>query len=128
MTERVRGEVERLVYCGDETATPSCRLRVPGKHDLVSLMGSLPGIQPGERLELDGCCLITLSTGFSSRWRAAQEKVQSPSSDSTAYGDHRSPTAGRTTANHGSRYDVVTPDRMVATFGTASGCGQFKPE
>ena len=72
MTESVRGEVERLVYSGDETGYTVCRLRVPGEHDLVTVVGSLPGIQPGERLELEGRWLNHPKYGFSYRWRAAQ--------------------------------------------------------
>ncbi len=53
-TERLRGEVERLVYSGDETGYTVCRLRVPGQRDLANVVGSLPGIQPGEQLNLEG--------------------------------------------------------------------------
>ena len=53
-TEKVQGEVERLVYSGDETGYTVCRLRVASQRDLVTVVGSLPGIQPGERLELSG--------------------------------------------------------------------------
>ena len=50
----MRGEVERIVYSGDETGYTVCRLRVPGKLEFATVVGSLPGIQPGERLELEG--------------------------------------------------------------------------
>ena len=52
--EKLQGEVERLVYSADETGFTICRLRVPGQHDLVTVVGSLPGIQPGEQLSLEG--------------------------------------------------------------------------
>ena len=52
--EELQGEVERLVYSADETGFTICRLRVPGRHDLVTVVGSLPGIQPGEQLSLEG--------------------------------------------------------------------------
>ena len=52
--EKLQGEVERLVYSADETGFTICRLRVPGQHYLVTVVGSLPGIQPGERLSLEG--------------------------------------------------------------------------
>jgi len=52
--ETLTGEVERLVYSGDETGYTVCRLKAPGQRDLVSVVGSLPGIQPGERLSLQG--------------------------------------------------------------------------
>jgi exodeoxyribonuclease V alpha subunit len=52
--ERLQGEVERLVYSADETGYSICRLKVPGSQDLVTVVGALPGIQPGERLSLEG--------------------------------------------------------------------------
>ena len=52
--EKLQGEVERLVYSADETGFTICRLRVSGQHDLVTAVGALPGIQPGERLSLEG--------------------------------------------------------------------------
>lgn len=52
--EKLQGEVERLVFSADETGFTICRLRVPGQHDLATAVGALPGIQPGERLSLEG--------------------------------------------------------------------------
>lgn len=52
--EQLQGEVERLVYSGDETGYTVCRLKIPGQEELVTVVGNLPGIQPGERLKLTG--------------------------------------------------------------------------
>jgi exodeoxyribonuclease V alpha subunit len=52
--EKLQGEVDRLVYSADETGYTICRLRVPGEHDLLTVVGSLPGVQPGEKLSLEG--------------------------------------------------------------------------
>lgn len=52
--ERLQGEVERLVYSGDETGYTVCRLRVPGQTELVTIVGNLPSIRPGEQLKLEG--------------------------------------------------------------------------
>ena len=52
--EQLEGEVERLVYSSGESGFTICRLRVPGKDDLVPVVGPMPGIQPGERLLLRG--------------------------------------------------------------------------
>ena len=52
--EQLRGEVERLVYSSDESGFTICRLVVPGRTDLVTVTGNMPGIQPGERLHLRG--------------------------------------------------------------------------
>ena len=52
--EELRGEVERLVYSSEESGFTICRLVVPGKSHLVTVAGTMPGIQPGERLHLRG--------------------------------------------------------------------------
>ena len=52
--EQLRGEVERLVYSSEESGFTICRLVVPGRRDLVTVAGNMPGIQPGERLQLRG--------------------------------------------------------------------------
>ena len=52
--EQLRGEVERLVYSSEESGFTICRLVVPGRGDLVTVAGTMPGIQPGERLHLQG--------------------------------------------------------------------------
>ncbi len=52
--EQLRGEVERLVYSSEESGFTICRLVVPGRRDLVTVAGTMPGIQPGERLQLQG--------------------------------------------------------------------------
>ena len=52
--EQLRGEVERLVYSSEESGFTICRLVVPGRRDLVTIAGTTPGFQPGERLHLRG--------------------------------------------------------------------------
>ena len=52
--EQLRGDVERLVYSSEESGFTICRLVVPGRTDLVTVTGNMPGIQPGERLHLRG--------------------------------------------------------------------------
>ena len=52
LLEQLRGEVERLVYSSEESGFTICRLVVPGRADLVTVAGSMPGIQPGEQLHL----------------------------------------------------------------------------
>ena len=52
--EHLEGEVERIVYSGDETGYTVCRLVAPGSLALVTVVGAMPGIEPGERLILNG--------------------------------------------------------------------------
>ncbi|KPK70225.1 hypothetical protein AMJ82_03550, partial [candidate division TA06 bacterium SM23_40] len=48
------GVLERVVYTNDENGWSVVRLAVKGKRDLVTAVGSLPGVQPGESLRLRG--------------------------------------------------------------------------
>ena len=52
--EQLQGEVERLVYSSGESGFTICRLRVPGRDELVTVVGPMPGVQPGERLLVRG--------------------------------------------------------------------------
>jgi exodeoxyribonuclease V alpha subunit len=48
------GVIERIVYTSDEDGWSVVRLAVKGRHDLVTAVGTLPGVQPGESLRLRG--------------------------------------------------------------------------
>lgn len=48
------GVLERIVYTNDEDGWSVVRLAVRGRRDLVTAVGSLPGVQPGESLRLRG--------------------------------------------------------------------------
>ena len=76
--ETLRGEVERLVFAGDETGFTVCRLRVASQHDLVTAVGSMPGIQPGERLILEGRWLNHPNFGL--QFRASRFTSRLPAS------------------------------------------------
>jgi exodeoxyribonuclease V alpha subunit len=54
MSEQLRGTVERVTYYNEETGYSVVRLDVPGQRDLVSVVGNLPEVQPGESLRLEG--------------------------------------------------------------------------
>ncbi len=50
----LEGILERVTYVIEENAWSVVRLAVPGKKDLVSVVGNLLGVQPGENLRLRG--------------------------------------------------------------------------
>ncbi len=50
----LEGILERVTYVNEENAWSVVRLAVPGKRDLVTVVGNLLGIQPGENLRLRG--------------------------------------------------------------------------
>ena len=50
----LEGILERVTYVNEETAWSVVKLAVPGKRDLVTVVGNLLGIQPGENLRLRG--------------------------------------------------------------------------
>ena len=53
-TTTVEGVLERVTYSNDENAWSVVKLLVPGKTDLVTAVGNLLGVQPGENLRLSG--------------------------------------------------------------------------
>ncbi len=53
-TATLEGVLERVVFANEENAWSVVRLAVPGKHDHVTAVGNLLGIQPGENLRLAG--------------------------------------------------------------------------
>ena len=76
--EQLRGEVERLVYSSEESGFTICRLVVPGRGDLVTVAGTMPGIQPGERLHLRGRWINHPVHGY--QFRADSYSSQLPAS------------------------------------------------
>jgi exodeoxyribonuclease V alpha subunit len=54
LTEQLRGVVERVTYANAENGYSVVRLAVPGKHDLVTVVGNLVDVNAGESLELEG--------------------------------------------------------------------------
>ena len=53
-TASLEGVLERVVFANEENAWSVVRLAVPGRHDHVTAIGNLLGIQPGENLRLSG--------------------------------------------------------------------------
>ncbi|MES0335455.1 MAG: hypothetical protein SFH39_03715 [Candidatus Magnetobacterium sp. LHC-1] len=50
----LQGQVERLTYCNEENGFTIARFTVPGRHDVVTISGALPGVNAGEELRLKG--------------------------------------------------------------------------
>lgn len=51
---RIRGQVERITFANEENGFTIARMKVQGEKELVTIVGSFPGINPGEILELLG--------------------------------------------------------------------------
>jgi exodeoxyribonuclease V alpha subunit len=51
---RLQGTVERITYYSEETGYSVIRLNVAGQRELVTVVGNLPEVQPGESLRLAG--------------------------------------------------------------------------
>jgi len=54
MSDRLQGSVERITYYNEENGYSVIRLNVEGRSDLVTVVGNLPEVQPGESLQLEG--------------------------------------------------------------------------
>ena len=57
MSDQLHGTVERITYYNEETGYSVIRLHVAGRasgRDLVTIVGNLPEVQPGESLRLEG--------------------------------------------------------------------------
>jgi len=50
----IEGVLERVTYANDDNAWSVVKLILPGKQDLVTAVGNLLGVQPGESLRLSG--------------------------------------------------------------------------
>ena len=55
MTDQLQGAVERITYYNEENGYSVIRLNVEGASELVTVVGNLPEVQPGESLRLEGC-------------------------------------------------------------------------
>ena len=54
MLAELKGQIERITFYNEENSYMIAKIRVPGRNDLVTIVGSLPGISPGEVLKLQG--------------------------------------------------------------------------
>jgi len=54
MSDQLRGTVERVTYYSEESGYSVIRLNVEGRSDLVTVVGNLPEVNPGESLRLEG--------------------------------------------------------------------------
>jgi len=53
-TVALEGVLELVSYANQETGWTVVKLTLPGRPDLVTAVGSLSGVQPGESLRLSG--------------------------------------------------------------------------
>jgi exodeoxyribonuclease V alpha subunit len=54
MTEKIQGQVERITYVNEENGYSVIKVKVPGRRDLVNVVGNFISITPGEVLRLEG--------------------------------------------------------------------------
>jgi exodeoxyribonuclease V alpha subunit len=53
-TEEVSGTVEKLIYRSEETGYTVCSVRVPDRHDPITIVGRCPAIWLGENIKAEG--------------------------------------------------------------------------
>ncbi len=70
MSDELQGSVERITYYNEENGYSVIRLSVRGHPDLVTVVGNLPEVQPGESLRLEGRWTTHPQYGrqFSAEW------------------------------------------------------------
>jgi len=74
MSETLEGQLERIVYFSDESLYTVAKLKVKAVRELVTVVGPLAGIAPGEVLKLSGAWEIHPKYGQQfkvSRWRVS---------------------------------------------------------
>ncbi len=80
MSETLEGQLERIVYFSDESLYTVAKLKVKAARELVTVVGQLAGIAPGEVLKLSGAWQVHPKYGQQfkvSRWRVSgPPKVQ----------------------------------------------------
>lgn len=54
MTIEIKGQLERITYHNEENAYTIAKMKVGGRHDLVTVVGNLLSVSPGEVLKLKG--------------------------------------------------------------------------
>ena len=54
MSETIEGHLERIVYFNERNQYTVARLKVREIPELVTIVGQLPGVAPGEILKLSG--------------------------------------------------------------------------
>ncbi len=62
--EQIFGFIERITFYNQENGFAVARLKAPKKNDLVTVVGIMPGVQPGERVRLQGIWKTNRSHGI----------------------------------------------------------------
>lgn len=52
--EQISGYIERITFCSEQTGFTVARLKQPNQKDLITIVGSMPTINPGETLHCSG--------------------------------------------------------------------------
>jgi hypothetical protein len=67
MLIHLQGHIEKITFHNTENGFTIAKLKVPGKHEPVTVVGNLISPVPGETLSLKGSGKIIQGTGRSSR-------------------------------------------------------------
>lgn len=54
MDTELQGQLERITYCNEENHYTIAKIKVPGQKNLVTVVGSLVSVSPGEMLRMKG--------------------------------------------------------------------------
>ncbi len=76
--DRLRGSVERVTFHSEDTGFAVLRVKVPGHGDLLTVIGNLPSVHPGEALECLGDWVNDPKHGL--QFKAREIRVVPPTS------------------------------------------------
>jgi hypothetical protein len=54
MLVELQGQIERITYTNEENGFTIARVKVPGRHDLVCVVGNMMAPMPGEIIRMQG--------------------------------------------------------------------------
>ncbi len=76
MTERIRGQVDRVTFTNEENGYSVIRVRIAGRREPIQAVGNFPHIAPGEVLDMDGSW--TTHPRFGKQFKVDRYETTSP--------------------------------------------------
>ncbi|HOI95762.1 MAG TPA: ATP-dependent RecD-like DNA helicase [Syntrophobacter fumaroxidans] len=79
MAEQIRGLVERLTYSAEENGYSVLKVKIPGRRELVTVVGNFVSVTPGEVLLMEGSW--TVHSRFGEQFQVERYETTMPSTE-----------------------------------------------